>query len=109
MLKGIGGQQIGSSFFTRKCECVYLDDLGGVGTDHVSANDSVGLPVDDELHEGLLVTLGQGVPEGRELGDVDIDLTVDLSGLRLGVAHARHRRRREHGWRQSTIQLIVGQ
>jgi hypothetical protein len=30
---------------------VYLDDLGGVGTDHVSANDSVGLPVDDELQK----------------------------------------------------------
>lgn len=64
-----------------------LDDFRSIGANHVDANDSVGFPVHDELHDGLLISLGNGVPERGELGEIDIDLPELKARLCFREAH----------------------
>lgn len=80
-------------------EAAYLDDFGSVGADHVRTDDSVGLSVDDQLHDALLIALGQRVLERCELGEVHVDLTELEARLLFGKADARDRRRSEDGCR----------
>jgi len=43
-----------------------LDDLPGVGTDHMTAKHAVGFSIDDQLHHRPFVAAGQSVLERFE-------------------------------------------
>ena len=65
-----------------------LDDLAGLGADHVAADHPVGLAVDDQLHEGFFVAPGQGVLHGPEAALVYLHISALLTPLGLGPSDA---------------------
>ena len=76
-----------------------LDDLAGLGADHVRAEHAVARAIDDELHEGLLVAAGQGVPQRLEARLEHEHVAVALARLLFGEADGADARRAEDGGR----------
>ena len=79
-----------------------LDELGGVGTDDLSADDAAGAVLGDDLDEAVGVALAERLAVARELHD-DLDaVEAALLGAvasrahdadaRLGVDRSRHER-----------------
>src|SRR5262245_52090229 len=73
-----------------------LDDLAGVGADHVRADHALALAVDDQLHKGALLLLAQRELERAEGSLVEVELAVALAGLLFGQADGGEVRIGEH-------------
>ena len=76
-----------------------LDDLRGVGSDHVAAEHPVGRPVDDQLHHRALLAAGERVLHRPEARAIDVDRADLDARLGLGQADRRDRRLAEDGGR----------
>ena len=63
-----------------------LDDFTRVGTDHMTAQYSVGQAIDDQFHHRSLVAAGEGVLKRSEGSPENIDFEVTLDRLLLGEA-----------------------
>ena len=69
-----------------------LDDLAGLGTDHVAAQHPVGRRVNHEFHECPFGPAAQRMLEGSEARGVDVDGRVALARLVLGQTDCANRR-----------------
>ena len=65
-----------------------LDNLGGVGADHVNAHHDLGFLLDDQLHEAAFIAPRKGVLEGFEGRFVQVDLAAVGPGF--GFGHTDH-------------------
>ncbi len=72
-----------------------LHDLRRIVAEHMAADHPIGAAVDDQLHEGLVVAIGQAVLQRPEPLLVDIDDQPALDCILLREADRGDRRRRK--------------
>src|ERR1039457_3565589 len=85
-----GELRLGRAALQRNGEA--LDYLARVSTHHVTADDTISLAIDDQLHEDTLVAAAERVFQRTEVRFVDIDFAKTLARLRLGQTYCSDRR-----------------
>lgn len=83
---GEGGVKVGFASAHAKGNSEALDDLVGVASDEMDAEDVFVFAVDDELHGGFGFVVAESVEHVGELGGVDIDVFVARAGFAFGEA-----------------------
>ena len=75
--------ELGLSGAAIHCHGQPLDNLSGIRADHMAAQDSVCLVIDNDFHHGSFTTTAQGMLERFEGGLVNVDLSVAGYSLRF--------------------------
>ena len=89
--------RLGRAAFQRHGEA--LDDLAGVGADHVTADDAVARRVDNQLHHRHFVATTERMLQRLERRSIDVDAAELMTGLAFRQADGRRRRLTEdRGW-----------
>src|ERR1700681_3979596 len=64
-----------------------LDDLARISAHHMASQHPIGLPIDHQFHEAVLVPPAERMFERPEVRFVNVDVTMSFAGLGLRETH----------------------